>query len=412
METRHIAPHARTEGGADPIFFYGGKAKAAIREHGAEKVINGTIGALLDDSGNLALLEAVEEATHRLATVEVAPYAPVAGLPDFRQDVIDYIYQGVDRRPPALGSVATAGGTGALRLAAWNFLSPGDCLVTHDYFWGPYRTICEDTGRRFVTFPTFLPSGAFNIDGVLATVSSALADRERVLLLLNTPCHNPTGGAITTDEIRALHAGLSSIAAANPEKTLVFLVDAAYWEFGTEEDNRALLSQFTEVPGNMLFCFAFTMSKSFTRYGFRTGALLFAAKSPGVIEAINSTLTRSIRVHWSNTCRLGQRIFSTVFRDPVLLDSLKAEQNAFARLCNERGNLFAREADQVGLTRTPYRGGFFVTLPVGDPSRVVDRLTEDNIFLVPLAKGVRVAVCSIASKHIPGWAARIKAGFP
>ena len=408
--SKHIAPHSRGKKKKDKIFYYGGLAKQAIAKHGPDAVINATIGALLDEQSALALLPSVEEAGRRLETVAFAPYAPVAGTNEFRQDVIDYIYEGVENRPN-LGSIATSGATGALRLAIWDFLEQGDAVVTHDYFWAPYRAITEDAGRELMTFETFEADNSFNVAGAIAATEQALAERDRTLLLINTPCHNPTGGSITGSEMGQLKKELDRICSENPDKNLTLLIDAAYWEFGDAEENRTLLETFVDLPENFVFCFAFTLSKSLTRYGLRTGALLFAAHDPQVVDDIAGVMTTSVRVHWSNTCHLGQRLFSEVFRDEGLRAQLKAEQKAFADVCNERGKIFVEEAVQVGLPHTPFAGGFFLTLPTPNPEPIANELCKENIFLVPLAKGVRVALCAIPTKKIPGLAKRIKAVF-
>ena len=43
----------------DKIFGISNRAKAMIAEQGKEKVVNATIGALLDDDGNLIVLSSV-----------------------------------------------------------------------------------------------------------------------------------------------------------------------------------------------------------------------------------------------------------------------------------------------------------------------------------------------------------------
>ena len=55
---RHI-PHE------DKIFGISNSAKAMIAEKGADKVINATIGSLLDDDGNLVVLSSVDEVFKR-----------------------------------------------------------------------------------------------------------------------------------------------------------------------------------------------------------------------------------------------------------------------------------------------------------------------------------------------------------
>lgn len=45
----------------DKIFGISNRAKAAIAAKGKDKVINGTIGSLLDDDGNLIVLDSVDK---------------------------------------------------------------------------------------------------------------------------------------------------------------------------------------------------------------------------------------------------------------------------------------------------------------------------------------------------------------
>ena len=60
---RHI-PHE------DKIFGISNRAKAMIAEKGADKVINATIGSLLDDNGNLVVLSSVDEVFKHLSPAE------------------------------------------------------------------------------------------------------------------------------------------------------------------------------------------------------------------------------------------------------------------------------------------------------------------------------------------------------
>ncbi len=52
-----------------------------------------------------------------------------------------------------------------------------------------------------------------------------------------------------------------------------------------------------------------------------------------------------------------------------------------------------------------------MTLPTDRAGEVAERLREANIFMVPLSKGVRVALCSIPTQQIYGLAARVKELF-
>ena len=45
----------------DKIFGISNRAKAAIAKYGKDAVVNGTIGSLLDDDGELVVLKSVDE---------------------------------------------------------------------------------------------------------------------------------------------------------------------------------------------------------------------------------------------------------------------------------------------------------------------------------------------------------------
>ena len=61
-----------------------------------------------------------------------------------------------------------------------------------------------------------------------------------------------------------------------------------------------------------------------------------------------------------------------------------------------RGRAFSEAAaGRCGLEIVPFDAGFFVSVPCPDPDAVSKKLEEQDIFLVPLAKGIRVSVASI-----------------
>jgi aromatic-amino-acid transaminase len=66
-----------------------------------------------------------------------------------------------------------------------------------------------------------------------------------------------------------------------------------------------------------------------------------------------------------------------------------------------------REAQEARLKMLPYRAGFFLSIPTSDSDAVCNLLHEDNIFAVPLAKGVRIAVCAVTKQKIIGMAAKV-----
>ena len=134
----------------------------------------------------------------------------------------------------------------------------------------------------------------------------------------------------------------------------------------------------------------------------RVGALLMSCNDREGLTIFKDTLVSSIRGTWSNTNRFGQALFSKLYRNDDLWEKLRGEQAAYAKLCNDRGQLFKDEAKALGLPLMPYHRGFFATMPQDDPAALAERLQGDNLFFVPLKLGVRLAFCAIPSQKNPG----------
>ena len=79
------AKQNRTIPKEDKIFGISNRAKAMIAKEGKDKVVNATIGALLDDNGELIVLSSVAEVFQSLTPKEFAEYAPISGVPAFRE---------------------------------------------------------------------------------------------------------------------------------------------------------------------------------------------------------------------------------------------------------------------------------------------------------------------------------------
>lgn len=71
----------------DKVFALSGRAKAAIAKKGKDAVINATVGALLDDNGDLVVMSSVVDAIKTLDPVDYAEYAPITGTPAFKDAV-------------------------------------------------------------------------------------------------------------------------------------------------------------------------------------------------------------------------------------------------------------------------------------------------------------------------------------
>ena len=253
--------------GDDPIFAL--NKEATERRARGESIVNATVGALLDDSGKLAVLPTAARAVHEVPAAEWAAYAPISGSPDFLRAVEDDLLGRHPRLRDCAVCAATPGGSGALHHAIKNFLEPGQALLTTSFYWGPYQTLADEAERRVVTFEMFASKDgelSFDVAALDRALGATIAEQKRALLFLNDPCHNPTGYSMTDDEWRDVIDCVRKHGGEDAPVTL--LVDIAYADYGNR-DFRAALGRFEAVLDRAQLVFAYSASKAFTQYGLR-----------------------------------------------------------------------------------------------------------------------------------------------
>lgn len=390
----------------DKIFGINNRAKAMIAKEGKEKVINATIGALLDDDGNLIVLSSVNDVFKSLSPVEYAEYAPISGVPGFREAIKKDLFR--DFVPTRFTeAVASPGGTGAIRNTIANYTVPGDKILVADWFWAPYKTIANEIGRDLKTFEFFNGEGTFNCESFKAEIEKLLAEQERLVIILNTPAHNPTGYSITDEDWTNIVAILNGV---DSSKKIALLADVAYADFAedNENDSRIFLKYLEMLDDHVLPLVAHSLSKSYTLYGLRCGAVICMAKTEEVASEFKSALEYSSRGSWSNCARAPQVILDKIYSDPELLQKVMDERKGYRDMLLERGAAFTKAAEEVSLEMVPFSAGFFATIPASNPDAISAELEKEGIFTVPLAKGVRVSLASISAEKCRTVAYAIK----
>ena len=407
-EVIFASPQGRNIPKEDKIFGINNRAKAMIAEEGKEKVVNATIGALLDDDGELIVLSSVNDVFKKLSPKEFAEYAPISGTPEFKKAVKQDALRGYEPKGFVEAS-ATPGGTGAIRNTIANYTDRGDSVLVADWYWSPYGTIAAEQGRKVETFTFFNDERKFNAEDFRAKAESLLSKQQRLVIILNTPAHNPTGYSLTTEDWNNVKAVLESLPA---DKKITLLVDAAYIDFaGDEEEYRSFLPILEEMPENVLTLISHSLSKAYTLYGMRCGALICLAKTEEIAEEFKRVCEFSSRASWSNCARAPQAILSKIYSDPELKAKVFEERQGYREMLLRRGRAFEKAAAECGLEMVPFDAGFFASIPCSNPDEVAARLEKEGIFLVPLAKGLRVSVASVSEEVCCSLPARILAAM-
>jgi len=399
-----LIPARAARGGDDPIFAL--NAEAQRRLAAGRSVVNSTLGALLDEGGRLATLPAVAEAYRQVPLELAAGYAPIAGPAPFLQAVQAELFAGSPLAAQAT-AVATPGGTGALALAVTNFLEPGQALLTSSFYWSPYETIADQAGRRLETYRMFTAEGRLDVEALAAGLADQRRRQGRALLFLNTPCNNPTGYSLDADDWARLVPVLLAEAERMP---LTVLVDVAYARYGAG-DPLDWVRALEPLLGRATLLVAWSGSKAFAQYGARVGACVAVEAERAERERIAGALKASCRGLWSNVNHLGTLALTRCMTDPELAARVERERGALRELLHARVTLFTRLAHEAGLRHPRYEGGFFVTVFCDQPERAAQAMRERDVFVVPVAGALRVALCSTALGQVARLVEALAAGI-
>lgn len=401
-----VAPQVRGKCAEDNIFAANNRAVALADEIGNDKVVNGTVGSILDEEGNLAVLDVVLEAYKRLTPRQICAYAPIKGYDKFLESCIDQCF-GRSRPDGYIEACATPGGTGVLHHVIHNYAVPGDEILITDWHWGAYNSLIDYPNNKVSTFEFLNEEGQFNLVSFREKVDEILNRQKNLVIILNGIANNPTGYSMSVSEWQAAVDVLKA-AVEEKDKNVILVPDVAYLDYsGEKEECRKFFKVFGNLPKNILVIVAYTLSKGFTLYGQRQGAMIAVTSDKDVAKEFVDVNQYASRATWSNCNSAAQNVMIDICSDSEKIRRLDRERDVYYKLIQERAAVFVKEAEEAGVKIVPYISGFFITIPVEGAQKVCDLLEKENIFLVPMKKGIRLAVCSISKAKMKGLAAKV-----
>lgn len=396
----YLAPSRRDLPLHDPIFL--ANAEAQRRKAEGIDVVNATLGSLVDDRGNLVVLDTIADVLRDLSPMESAPYAPITGHPEFLRALIQRHWP---KHDGSGAGCSTPGGSGALSTSLRNFLEPGMSLLAAAPCWGPYRVLARENGVGFETAPFPEAGKALDGDAWSGALDKLMKAQGRVLLWLNEPCHNPTGHSLTREDRQVLISALRRAAQSGP---VTLILDCAYLDYTTEPAHvREALDQYAELgeEGRVLVGGALSISKAFTLYGGRGGALVF----PWCRETqLQAALANACRGTWSTAPLAPQSVMMRIARDGKLQARLAAEHRHWSEVIASRALALDGALRAEGLAGCAWRGGFFITLRLDRPAETTEALKGQNAFVVPMPEGVRIGICALQAELAPRFARALR----
>ncbi|HQR49072.1 MAG TPA: methionine aminotransferase, partial [Steroidobacteraceae bacterium] len=126
-------------------------------------------------------------------------YAPMAGMPELRQAIVDKVAALYGTRfDPESEVTVTAGATQAIFTAVAAFVRPGDEVIVFEPVYDSYVPAIETVGGTAVfaqlQFPDYAPDWA--------QVAALITPKTR-MIVINSP-HNPTGSLLTAVDLEKL----------------------------------------------------------------------------------------------------------------------------------------------------------------------------------------------------------------
>ncbi len=388
----------------DTVFAIVRKAKEDIAQNGPENVVDATIGSLYDEQGQLVALDTVFSSLKNLDNRVLAKYASAfTGNEDFRKEVYDWVLNGNSKLPHEV--VATPGGTGAVDLTISQCLDVNETVILPNIAWGSYKLMAGMNGFEVENYDLF-EGDHFNLASLKEACQKVMKKQEKLVIVINDPCHNPTGYSMTKEEWHEVVAFLNECGKTHQ---VVLLNDIAYIDFAYgQEKAKEYFAEFDAIDENVAVVVSFSLSKSMTSYGMRCGAAILMTKDAQALEDMKNVYEKAARATWSNINNGAMEMFVDVLENHR--EAYNEERLKYVKLLEERSSIFIQEAKEVGLKHYPYREGFFVTLSMDNETRdkFHDALMAKHIYTVKVNQGIRVALCSLSVDKCKGLAAKMK----
>ncbi|THD85323.1 aspartate/tyrosine/aromatic aminotransferase [Aliigemmobacter aestuarii] len=290
---------------------------AMFREDQRADKIDLGVGVYKDPTGLTPVMRAVKAAERKLWETETTKtYTGLAGEPAYNAAMARLILAGsvpADR----IASVATPGGTGAIRqaLELIRMASPEAKVWLSNPTWPNHPSIIRYLGMPMAEYRYFdAASGGVDFAGMMADLARVAKGD---VVLLHGCCHNPTGANLTAAE-------WAQVCDAMEARGAIPMIDLAYQGFGDglEADaaaTRMVAARFPEV------LIAASCSKNFGIYRERTGVLIALSKDAGQKAITQGNLNFLNRQNYSFPPDHGARVVTMIVEDDALRADWMAE---------------------------------------------------------------------------------------
>lgn len=383
--------------------------EARIAKEKDPTIINATIGMLYDDDEKLMRFPTLEKIQETLTIVEKYAYADTTGGKDFALAIKKWVFRNYlseFEKNMHLSVISTPGGSGAISNTFSNYLNEGEKVLLPSYMWSAYKNMARELGIICDTYELF-ENKRFNLSSVKEKILEHKKNQGRVLLVINDPCHNPTGLCLKHEEWQELVSFINEV--TTDGTPFILLYDMAYIDFYNAgfDYSRQNIRLFQRFNDSVLTVLAFSGSKTFSLYGLRVGAMIGLSKKESDIIEFNNANEYSSRAKWSNVSKLGLSIITKCILNDTYKNAFEQELSYAKELLEKRSTALIKALNSFGIEPLPFDCGFFVCIKVDHPTLVKDSLVELGCYVIPLDNAIRIAICSIVEKDMLPLAQKI-----
>lgn len=357
--------------------------------------IDASIGCLYGEDNRILTFNSVFNNEKNISNENNALYANPSGNKDYIGAIESFVLDGHIKNNHRI--LASSGGTGAIYMSIRTCLDENDTIILPEIGWGNYGVIAQEFNLAVANYDIY------NIDSLLSLIDEV---KDKVFIVINSPCHNPCGHSYTFDEWKMLINKIN-----NCGKEVILLNDIAYIDYSFE-DSKQYFDLFNILNDNVLVLMAYSCSKAFSYYGKRVGALIAINNDNEFLDTYINYCTRIARTTWSNVNNGAMQNIADIIKNHRV-EYIKEKQDA-VNLLKKRSDLFISQAKENDLDIYPYTDGFFITLKIEDQNtrdHVHDNLLNNHIYTVKVKKGIRIGICALPLNSIDGLAKKIKDSF-
>ena len=181
-------------------------AKSKKREN--NKVIDATLGMFFSEDGKLSEIELINEELKNQINSSSLVYDSLIGEEKFLEYSKKYLIEEKIDSFCELGY--TMGATGALSFCFNNYCESDDYVLVPSLRWENYDAIILSNKLKIKEY-NFLKNNKLDLEDLNIKINEIKNVQNQIILLINDPCHNPTGYSMEDEEWEILLKNLKKI---------------------------------------------------------------------------------------------------------------------------------------------------------------------------------------------------------